>query len=259
MTLYAGIDVGSGYTKAVLLDGDGAIVGRGITHSGADFSAAAERARDEALADASATVGALSGCVSTGYGRNNVAFADSSRTEIDCHARGAYYHFPQAMTVVDIGGQDNKVIRVDERGRRIDFNMNRKCAAGTGSFLEEIAFWLKIPLDELSELADRSSNPDVKLGSYCTVFAKTEVLARIREGVQVEDLARAAIESVAKRVLESRVITGTVVLTGGVVAHVPRMTQILAEVLGTPVEVPPDPQLTGALGAALVARKIPTS
>jgi predicted CoA-substrate-specific enzyme activase len=163
------------------------------------------------------------------------------------------------MTVVDIGGQDNKVIRVDDRGRRIDFNMNRKCAAGTGSFLEEIAFWLKIPLEEFSDLADRSTNPDVKLGSYCTVFAKTEVLARIREGVKVEDLARAAIESVAKRVLEARVITGTVVLTGGVVAHVPRVTSTLAKVLGTEVRVPPEPQHTGALGAALAARKIATS
>jgi len=259
MGLYAGIDVGSGYTKAVLLDEAGAVVGRGLTHSGADFAGAAERARDEALAEAGAELGQITACVSTGYGRTNVAFATSNRTEIDCHARGAFHHFPRAITVVDIGGQDNKVIRVDDRGRRINFNMNRKCAAGTGSFLEEIAFWLKIPLEEFSGLADRSTDPDVSLGSYCTVFAKTEILARIREGVKAEDLARAAIESVAKRVLETQIITGTVVLTGGVVAHVPRIRQILAKVLDTTVEVPPEPQHTGALGAALAARNLANS
>jgi predicted CoA-substrate-specific enzyme activase len=261
MTLYAGIDVGSGYTKAVLLDESGTVRGRGLTHSGADFAAAAARARDEALAAAGVGIGAtgdaITAGVATGYGRTNVAFADASRTEIDCHARGAYHHFGKAMTVVDIGGQDNKVIRVDDAGRRIDFTMNRKCAAGTGSFLEEIAFWLKIPLEDFSGLADRSTDPSVTLGSYCTVFAKTEILARIREGVKPEDLARAAIESVARRVLESRLITGMVVLTGGVVAHVPRLRQILADVLHTHVEVPPDPQHTGALGAALAAKQLP--
>ena len=256
MDLYAGIDVGSGYTKALVLDGAGAVRGRGLTHSGADFVAAAERARDEALASAGAAPDAIAACVATGYGRTNVVFADARRTEIDCHARGAFHHFPQAITVVDIGGQDNKVIRVDAAGRRIDFTMNRKCAAGTGSFLEEIAYWLKIPLDDFSDLADRSTDSSVTLGSYCTVFAKTEILARVREGARPEDLARAAIESVARRVLESRLITGTVVLTGGVVAHVPRLRQTLADVLHTPVEVPPDPQHTGALGAALVARTL---
>ena len=263
MALYAGIDVGSGYTKAVVLDDDAGVVGSGLTHSGADFSAAAERARDEALAEAGATLGVeaaqLDAVVSTGYGRTNVAFATSRRTEIDCHARGAFHHFRRAITVVDIGGQDNKVIRVDDAGRRINFNMNRKCAAGTGSFLEEIAFWLKIPLKDFSGLADRSTDPNVSLGSYCTVFAKTEILARIREGVKAEDLARAAIESVAKRVLESQVITGAVVLTGGVVAHVPRMRQTLARVLDTTVEVPPNPQHTGALGAALAAQTLANS
>ncbi len=255
MGLYAGIDVGSGYTKAIMIDEVGEVVGRGLTHSGADFSAAAERARDEALAEAGAEAEQILACVSTGYGRTNVAFAQSHRTEIDCHARGAYHAFPQAITVVDIGGQDNKVICLNERGKRINFTMNRKCAAGTGSFLEEIAFWLKIPLQDFSDLADRSTNEEVSIGSYCTVFAKTEILSRIREGVDVADLARAAIESVAKRILESQVITGTVVLTGGVVAHVPYLRRTLAKVLDADVQIPPDPQHTGALGAALVARQ----
>ena len=253
MTYYAGVDVGSGYTKAVVLD-DSAVVGRGLTHSGADFTAAAIRARDEALAEAQLEADQLEGVVSTGYGRTNVPFATATRTEIDCHARGAYHGVPQAITVVDIGGQDNKIIQVDADGKRIGFTMNRKCAAGTGSFLEEIAFWLKIPLEEFSELAKQSTDPDVSIGSYCTVFAKTELLSKIRQGVAAADLARAALESVAKRVLESQVITGDVVLTGGVIANVPKMRDILAAVLDTDVLVPPFPQHTGALGAALAAQ-----
>ncbi|MFH2009022.1 MAG: acyl-CoA dehydratase activase [bacterium] len=255
MSYFAGVDVGSGYTKAVILNGSLAVIGRGLTHSGADFAAAAARARDEALAEAQLDAAELEGVVSTGYGRTNVSFATGTRTEIDCHARGAYHDLPQAITVVDIGGQDNKIIRVDGGGRRIDFTMNRKCAAGTGSFLEEIAFWLKIPLEDFSTLAEQSTDPSVSIGSYCTVFAKTEILAKIREGVAATDLARAALESVAKRVLESKVISGDVVLTGGVIAHVPKMQDILAAVLGATVLVPPFPQHTGALGAALAAHR----
>jgi len=255
MGLYAGIDVGSGYTKAIVIDEAPTVVGRGLTHSGADFAAAADRARDEALAEAGAEADPIAACVSTGYGRSNVSFATAHRTEIDCHARGAYHGFPRAITVVDIGGQDNKVICVDDAGKRVNFTMNRKCAAGTGSFLEEIAYQLKIPLKDFSGLAEQSTDPDISIGSYCTVFAKTEILARIRDGVHVADLARAAIESVAKRILESQVITGTVVLTGGVVAHVPYLRRTLAEILDADVQVPPDPQHTGALGAALVARQ----
>ena len=157
------------------------------------------------------------------------------------------------MTVVDIGGQDNKVIRLDDDGRRVDFAMNRKCAAGTGSFLEEMALRLAVPLDEFSNLAAASTDPSVTIGSYCTVFAKTEILSKIRAGVQVADLARAALDSVARRVLETCAITGLVAATGGVVAHNPAMAEILARVLKTEVIVPPHPQHAGVLGAALAA------
>jgi predicted CoA-substrate-specific enzyme activase len=192
-------------------------------------------------------------CVATGYGRQNVAFATGRRTEIDCHGRGAYHQFPRAITVVDIGGQDNKVIQVNAAGQRVHFTMNRKCAAGTGSFLEEIGLRLKIPLEQLSELAGRSQDHSVQIGSYCTVFAMTEILSKIREGVRAEDLARAALVSVARRVLEAHAFSGEVVATGGVVAHNPLMPQILQEVLQIAVLVPDHPQHTGALGAALAA------
>lgn len=251
--LRAGVDVGSGYTKAVVLNVAGAVLGRGIAPSGHDFAGAAQTALHNALAHTGASRDSLGEVVATGYGRGNAVFATGTRTEILCHARGAYHHFGRAITVVDIGGQDNKIIRLDEKGRRVDFTMNRKCAAGTGSFLEEMAFWLRVAPEDFSAMAARSTSTSVKIGSFCTVFARTEVLARLREGAPVEDLARAAFEAVARRVLETRVISGEVALTGGVIAHNPHFGEILSRVLGAPVVVPPHPQYAGALGAALEA------
>ncbi|MDY0004847.1 MAG: acyl-CoA dehydratase activase, partial [Polyangia bacterium] len=251
--IVAGLDVGSGYSKAVLLGAGAEVLGRGVAPTGHDFAAAADKALSQALEEAGATREALGAVMATGYGRANVPLATATRTEIDCHARGAYHHVRRAITVVDIGGQDNKVIRLDARGRRMDFSMNRKCAAGTGAFLEELAFWLRIEPGEMARLAERSTSSEVRIGSYCTVFARTEVLARLREGAKVEDLARAAYESVARRVLETRAMTGEVALTGGVVAHNPHFATILGRVLGAEVLVPPFPQHTGALGAALAA------
>lgn len=253
MGFYAGIDVGSSATKAVLLDAEGAEVARAVTHSGADFAGAARTVFDEVLAEAGAAAGAVEAVLSTGYGRSNVPFAGLRRTEIECHARGAYHHVPRAITVVDIGGQDNKIIRLDAQGRRVKFNMNRKCAAGTGSFLEEMALRLHVPLGDLSSMAKRATDHSVKLGSYCTVFAMTEILAKVRAGVRAEDLARAALVSVATRVLETQAVVTEVVATGGVVAHNPLMKEILSEILATEVHLPPYPQYIGALGAALIA------
>lgn len=253
MKLFAGIDVGSSATKAVVLDSARKTRGQGLADSGADFAGAAREVYRQALEQAAATESDVVSVVSTGYGRTNVDFALHRRTEIDCHARGAFHHMARAMTVIDIGGQDNKVIQIDGKGRRLKFAMNRKCAAGTGSFVEEMALRLKVPLGEISRMAANASDPSVKIGSYCTVFAMTEILAKIRSGVKPEDLARAALESVARRVLETQAIVGDVVATGGVVAHNPVMQDILKRVLNTEVHLPPDPQHVGALGAALTA------
>lgn len=253
MAFYAGIDVGSSATKAVLVDAHGEVAARAVTHSGADFAGAARTAFDQALAQAGVEESTVDEVLSTGYGRSNVEFAGIRRTEIECHARGAYHHVPRAITVVDIGGQDNKIIRLDENGRRVKFNMNRKCAAGTGSFLEEMALRLHVPLEDLSSMAEKATDPGVKLGSYCTVFAMTEILAKVRAGVKPNDLARAALVSVATRVLETQAIVTEVVATGGVVAHNPMMGTILSEILDTEVHLPPYPQHVGALGAALIA------
>ncbi len=249
----AGIDVGSATTKAVILDDSNQIVGTHIVRSGANFEQAAEQALGVALESAGLNRDQIERVIGTGYGRSNVPAVNDTRTEIACHGRGAYYHVPRAITVVDIGGQDNKVIEIDANGRRINFKMNRKCAAGTGAFIEEIAHRLDVPLAELNEFAARSTT-SLTLNSFCTVFAATEILARIREGVAIEDLARAAFRSVARRIIESHPLKGDVVLTGGVVAHNPVVVALLSEASGTRPILPPEPQLVGALGAALYAR-----
>jgi predicted CoA-substrate-specific enzyme activase len=157
-----------------------------------------------------------------------------------------------SMTIIDIGGQDNKVIKLDDRGRRIEFKMNRKCAAGTGAFLEEMSMRLDIPLEDLNALAENAQDM-VELGSYCTVFSATEVLEKIRQGKKVPDIVKGLFFSVIKRVLEMDALTATVVLTGGVVAHNPYLVKMIRNITGKEVLTPEFPQLTGAVGAALFA------
>ncbi|MFX1354325.1 MAG: acyl-CoA dehydratase activase, partial [Promethearchaeota archaeon] len=188
----------------------------------------------------------------TGYGKSKVSFANIYKTEISCHAKGAYHYFPKKITVIDIGGQDTKVIKLDDEGKIIRFKMNRKCAAGTGAFIEEIAYQLNIPLVELNNLASNSTS-NVPLASYCTVFAKTEVLTRIKNGERVEDLAKSVFGSVIKRVIEMVELEGTIVLTGGVIAHNNIIGEILKNEISLKILIPPNPQFIGALGAALFA------
>jgi len=251
--LYCGVDIGASATKLVLVDGALEVSGRAVRRSGVDYAATARACLDEALAATGADPGRVVRTVSTGYGRRNVDFADDTRTELHCHGAGCYHVYPFAITIVDIGCQDNKIIRLDDAGRRIDFKMNRKCAAGTGAFLEEIALRLDLELDELERLAS-STTEVVRLNSFCTVFASTEVLAHLRAGVSLPGLARGAFQAVINRVAEMDQLQGDVVLTGGVVAHNPTTAVILAETLHAEVRVPPFPQFTGALGAALTAR-----
>jgi predicted CoA-substrate-specific enzyme activase len=251
-SLFCGVDVGASSTKLVLLDRDREVRGRSIRRSGIDYQATARACFADALDEAGAEEGWVRRTVSTGYGRRNVDFADDARTELSCHGVGCYHHFPSSITIVDIGCQDNKIIRLDESGRRVDFKMNRKCAAGTGAFLEEIALRLNIELDELERLAS-STGEAVRLNSYCTVFASTEILSHLRRGEPLAGLVRGAFASVVSRVAEMDQLHGEVVLTGGVVAHNPTTAEIFSEKLGGEVKVPPHPQFTGALGAALTA------
>jgi predicted CoA-substrate-specific enzyme activase len=256
---YAGVDCGSWNTKAALLDGDGRLVATAVVRTGADVQGAAERAVNELLAGAGQGLGRadLAALWATGFGRHSLPFATGSRTELDSHARGALRSVEGPLTVIDIGGQDAKVILVDGAGRRVAHKMNRKCAAGTGSFLEEIALRLDVPIGELPALA-AAATEEIQLGSFCTVFTGTEVLGLIRQGKRPADLARAAYRSVVKRVLEMERVDGAagkVVATGGVVAHHPIVVELLGQAVGAQVLVPDHPQEVGALGVATAARE----
>ena len=252
---FAGIDCGSWNTKAAVIDAaDGRVLATAVVRSGADLAGAAARALDEALAAAGMTRGDAKSVWSTGFGRRSVEIADGSRTELDCHARGVSRFVEGPLTIVDIGGQDAKVIRLDADQRRLSHKMNRKCAAGTGSFLEEIALRLGVGIGELDRLASGYSE-ELELGSFCTVFTGTELLSLIRAGKRPADLARAAYRSLVRRVLEMDVLEGLVVATGGVVAHHPMAVALLEQALRTSVIVPPHAQEIGAVGAALAARE----
>jgi predicted CoA-substrate-specific enzyme activase len=250
--LFCGVDVGASATKLVLLDRSGEVRSRVVRPSGIDYAATARACLESALDRAGMTETPVGYTLATGYGRGNVGFADDTLTEIHCHGLGCYHLVSRAMTIVDIGGQDNKVIRIGDDGRRLDFTLNRKCAAGTGAFLEEIALRLGIELEELEGLA-RATSDAVRLSSFCTVFAKTEILAHLRRGVPASEIVRGAFLSVVSRVVEMSPLAGYIVMSGGVVAHNPVIATILAEQLGTSVEVSPHPQFTAALGAALAA------
>ena len=252
MHYYCGVDIGASAVKLVLIDENRQAVGRGLRRSGVDYGQSAEQCLANALSMAGAGREQIRSSLSTGYGRHNVPWAEGTATEIACHGTGAFHYFRQPMTVIDIGAQDCKMIRLDGHGRRLDFKMNRKCAAGTGSFLEEIALRLDLPVSQLNGLAERSTK-DVSLGSFCTVFTATEILEKIRAGERVEDIVKGAFRAVVKRLLEMGAIHGALVMTGGVVAHNPLLVKLAEESFRAPALVPPEPQYVGALGAALQA------
>jgi len=250
-TFSIGIDVGSTTTKGVVLNAAAEIIAQTLASSGMSFEDAAHLVYERLVGAAGIDKSQVGAVYATGYGRKNVSFATHTRTEISCHARGAYFHFPEEITVVDIGGQDNKIIQMSGAGKRLNFKMNRKCAAGTGAFLEEIARRIEIPLGDLEQLAEQST-AHVELGSFCTVFSITEILTLIRKGVGVPDIVRAAFYAVVKRVIEMDALVGKVILTGGVVAHNKVVVKLMSEALGKKVYSAPDAQFAGALGAALM-------
>ena len=254
-TLFVGTDVGASRTKVAVLDADRKLLGWAVKKSGTDFTATAQTCLELALDQAGARESDILRSVSTGYGRNNVAYAADSKTEIGCHAKGCFFYFPYSTTIIDIGGQDNKIIKLDDKGLRTNFKMNRKCADGTGAFLEEMAMRLDVSLEEMDRLARRSENM-VKLGSFCTVFSATEVLENIRQGVKLPDIVKGVFFSMAKRVLEMDSLTEKVVMTGGVVAHNPYLVKMTEDITGRSILVPEYPQLTGAIGAALYGMNV---
>ena len=252
--LFAGIDVGSQSTACVLWDGK-TIRGFAVLPSGVNPR---ERAK-EALKRALETAGLPEkDCfiVATGYGRYQVEGAQLVVSEITCQAQGVAYFFPRARTVIDIGGQDSKVIRLGEGGRVLDFVMNDKCAAGTGRFLELMAQVLEIKLEDYGTLFARAREP-LTLSQTCAVFAESELIGYIAQGKRKEDLVWAVAASVAERVkaLGERLgIVPPLVVTGGVAKN-QAVLKLLEERTGCEILVPPEPLLTAGLGACLVAAK----
>ncbi|MDH7572135.1 MAG: acyl-CoA dehydratase activase [Clostridia bacterium] len=255
MALVAGIDVGSLSTEVVLLTLDGEVVAAEIAPTGTRGWETARSALERALQKARAAPEAVARAVATGYGRHKVPFAHRAVTEISCHARGAFFLEPGARTVIDIGGQDSKVIRLDGEGRVVDFVMNDKCAAGTGRFLEVMARALEVEVEDFAALAARSRRGKT-VTSTCTVFAESEVVSLLSEGAEPADVARGLAEAVAARVTAMAQRLGVepeVVMTGGVAKNHAVVAALRRE-LGLPVQVPAEPQIVGALGAALFAR-----
>lgn len=251
--LVAGVDIGSLSTAAVLMAG-GEPVAEVVLLTGADSRGAAERALDEVLGSAGRRRDEIRFTVGTGYGRANLPFADLQVTEITCHARGALYIFPDTRTIIDVGGQDSKVIRLDERGMVVDFAMNDKCAAGTGRFLEVMARALEVEADALSDLAATAERA-APVSSVCTVFAESEVVSLIARGVPRPEIARGILNSVADRVfgMAKRIgVVPPVTMTGGVAKN-RGVVQALEHRLGARLRIPDEPQTVGALGAALIA------
>src|SRR5512138_2556776 len=216
--LFAGVDVGSLSTDVVLVDEEGAIAGQAVVPTGASIARAYAEAMKTALAAACAIASDIVFTVSTGYGRDRVPASDLAMTEIGCHARGARHIFPDAVTVLDIGGQDSKVIRIGANGKVSDFAMNDKCAAGTGRFLEVMARTLERDLEQMGERALQATRPH-PVSSMCTVFAESEVVSLIASGAVPGDIAWGIHAAIADRIaaLADRVgVVQPVVMTGGV-------------------------------------------
>ena len=253
---FAGVDIGSTMTKTVLMDTNGKVLSAIKGPTGPEHRQLANEVMKMALEQADLQLDDISYVVATGYGRLNVPFADRQITELTCHARGVSSLFPDAKTAIDIGGQDAKCMKISD-GKLLDFAMNDKCAAGTGRFLEVIAATLGIKLEELGDMSLKSAKK-VEISNLCTIFAQQEVVARLSEGEKPEDIIAGLHDALSSRVaaLARRLkIEPDVVLTGGVAKNV-GIVRAMKENLGCELLIPEDPLLTGAMGAAILAKEL---
>ncbi len=252
---YAGIDAGSNTTKAVVIGDDG-ILSSHVVKTGVGGEEQALRCFEDACIKAGISRGQVVCVFSTGYGREYLKFPQSRRNEIMCHGAGVHWLLPEVRTIIDIGGQDSKGIRLNERGEVESFNMNDKCAAGTGRFLETMAHALDIPLEEIGECALRASEP-VRVSSTCTVFAESEVISHVARGKKREEILLGVCQSIVDRVagiVRSIGVRPPVAMAGGVAMN-RAVVKLMGDRLACRILLPPDPQITGALGAALIARR----
>ena len=253
---YAGVDIGSTMTKVVILDDSLGIRSCVIGRSGPEHRKLAHRVMEEALGQADLNFEEISFVIATGYGRINVPFADRQITELTCHARGISHFFPEARTGIDIGGQDSKGLKID-RGRLVDFVMNDKCAAGTGRYLDMVADSLGLKVSDLGAMSLKAGKK-IKISNTCTIFAQQEIVSLIAEGALFNDILAGLNEAIAARVLGmfGRLrAEPAVVFTGGVAKNI-GVARAISEKLGYEVLVPENPLITGALGAAVLAKEI---
>jgi predicted CoA-substrate-specific enzyme activase len=256
MTCVAGLDIGSLSTKTVILSRERRVLAYDISLTAGDSRGAAEGSFQRTLDKAALNKDDIAYIVVTGYGRDNTPFADREVTEITCHAMGAHFLFPGSRTIIDIGGQDSKAINLNSDGQVVDFVMNDKCAAGTGRFLEVMAQALGVNLESMGELSSQSQNPTL-ISSFCTVFAESEVVSLVAEGRKKVDIIRGLHEAVGERtitllnkikVIEPLTMTGGVAKNKGVVDAIQKRLRLR-------LNIPEEPQITGALGAGLIALK----
>jgi predicted CoA-substrate-specific enzyme activase len=254
--VYAGIDAGSRAIKVVLIGDDGSgIIAQGQVDQGVEQDKLACGFFEKVLADGGVGRSEVRRIVATGYGRGAISIADTTITEITCHAVGVRHLVPDVRTVIDIGGQDSKLVRLDRNGKVRDFAMNDRCAAGTGRFLEVVADRLGLSLGDLGPRAARSRS-HAAISSMCVVFAETEIIGLLAGGRAREDIVAGVQTAIASRIvaMAGRNVESPIIFTGGV-ARISGMETALQTALGQPVAVSPEPQMTGALGAALLARR----
>lgn len=255
MKISVGIDVGSITTKAALVK-DGRLLHDKVILTGYHAERAAMQVFESITAASELDKKAVSRIISTGYGRHSVKFADKAVTEITCHAAGAHFLNPAVRSIIDIGGQDSKAIAVDAAGHVINFAMNDKCAAGTGRFLEVMANALELDIDAFGEISLQAEHP-AKISSLCTVFAESEVISLIAKGEKRTNIVAGIHESIASRVaaMANRIgLHSPIMMTGGVAKN-KGVVAALQKKLGQKIDVSPKTQVTGAIGAALIAAK----
>ncbi len=248
----AGADIGTECVKAVVAAERGKILGRAAVPTRGYFQACYQEAMSNALAEAQVRSADLKAVFVTGFGASCATDASQAVTETLCHARGAFHHMGKAMTLVDIGGRDPKIVHVDGRGGVVASKSARKCAVGIGTFLMFTSRHLDVHPTRLMDLATSAGKP-AAVGSYCSVFAEVEVIELLRRGVPAGEIALGAMYSVADRIMEMDRLAGPLAVAGGVCEYFPGVVKALAERSGCPVEVVPEPIMTGALGAALCA------
>lgn len=254
MRAVVGVDIGSLTAKTAVMGLDGVLLAHCIVQRGIVDEAAAKLSLNRALRAAGVRRKEVGFIVTTGYGRSMVKFGDMNMTEISCHGRGAHFLFPGVRTVIDIGGQDSKCIALDGQGRVVNFVMNDKCAAGTGRFIEVMARALRVPLASMGTLSQQSRQP-AAVSSLCTVFAESEVISLVSKGQATSDIVAGIHEAIGRRMLaltKSVGLTPPVVMSGGVAKN-EGVRRVLERLIGHSIAVAEEPQVVGAIGAALYA------